>query len=667
MRIYNQLGSPTSPKKPSDEESSKDNQPKKSSALQEKMLKYQAVAAHEDENNESATIQPPLCKRPADMPEADINLKDRMAAWGYKDEPETPIEEEEKVVDGSDDEEGDEALSLADRMAKLREQADPNKFAQTKAQKEMEEAKRLQEEIELKKKLEEEARLKADRKAKGLACNRKASSAIQERMKAWGTGVGEEVPEVAEEEVTSAGEADKGVENDKDNTPAEDEEEEVTKSSKQRPFVRPADMPETPKLRDFMNAYKEGSTREFAKPSTPSDLPVGMGKSQKERVAQWGSGTPVKEEAVATVEEKEGEKVDLAHPLAGVEAAKEDVQVKSQTRPADMPETPNLLKERMAQWGGGGGAATVDEAPAVVDEKVKDEEETTKDNKGEVLPEDKPRVSYTKETTEDDNGEGQKPRRSSALLEQKMNAYMRQSSKELEPTTSPKPKKPVDMPEVSHLTDKLSAYKMVGSGENTEPSSYKKPIDMPEVPKLKDFMNAYKEGSTREFTKATGGRPSDLPAGGKSLKDMMNAYKEGSTREFKVEKPSAPADLPTEYSAKAKTMTKVWEQGAEEKEEGKEKDNDSDLAVCSNVLKEKMAAWEKSGAAETGDDEVDADTAALLDSALKLSSEERKEELLDIVNDRTISPEARVARIYEKISLMKADDIVINKDKSIEQ
>ena len=102
-------------------------------------------------------------------------------------------------------------------------------------------------------------------------------------------------------------------------------------------------------------------------------------------------------------------------------------------------------------------------------------------------------------------------------------------------------------------------------------------------------------------------------------------------------------------------------------EDGKEKDNDSDLAVCSNVLKEKKAAWEKSGVAETGDDEVDADTAALLDSALKLSSEERKEELLDIVNDRTISPEARVARIYEKISLMKADDIVINKDKSIEQ
>ena len=202
MRIYNQPPSPPAktsvitPPKATGKSSSKP------SALQERMMKYQQVVAKSSEEG----IHNSSLRSSIDKPTLHIDIKERMAAWGHKDveedesPPEDIIQEKEREVEA-------EPLSLAERMAKYREESSPDKFEKKRAkEEETEKLMKLREEEDKLQKMKEEEERKFNAN-KVLRVNpRRASNAIKERMKAWGYNPEEEEEEVPETKVESEGE-----------------------------------------------------------------------------------------------------------------------------------------------------------------------------------------------------------------------------------------------------------------------------------------------------------------------------------------------------------------------------------------------------------------------------------------------------------------------------
>jgi len=579
MRIYNSpQTSPTPSKKISNDGPSKSKTPKKLSLLQEKMLAYQNKAAEAEE-----VYTPTSHARRDTYQNANIDLKDRMSKWEKKQpEPEieqpvlddVAVEEEEIVVE-------EEPLSLADRMEKYKEQSAPDKFTKTKAQQEIEEAKRMKEEEELRLKKEEEERLKP--KMVKVA-SRRASSEIQKRMAAWGEKVDEE-PEVpapiVEESIMEEDKDDIDIEQD---TPIVNDDEPVTKSPRQAPYKRPADMPETSNL-------------------------------LKERMACWGGGAKEKEE-VSSAEEVSTEKKEV------------DVVDEIAARVAEMVED----------------KPTTDELPPTANDEPK------------------PLTART-------------PRKS-ALLEAKLNAYTQGATDE---NTDPSPyeKKPIDMPDVPKLNDKMNAYTKAGKADDQSTTPKKtKPIDMPVTPNssLRDKMNAYKAGSTREFSRSAGATDLDPELSSSVLKSRMAAWEQGQVgdEEDKDEddhvKEAELAHLICSGALKEK-MSEYTKAGAAHEQTEASAPTDLPPELSQNLLKNKLNAYKQVVSTPTEDGhedtitknvDVDEDTAALLSSAMALANEKRKHELLEIMRDRTLTKEARAERIYEKISCIRADDIIID-------
>jgi len=584
MRIYNSpQTSPTPSKKISNDgpSNSKSSTPKKLSLLQEKMLAYQNKAAEAEE-----VYTPTSHARRDTYQNANIDLKDRMAAWEKQPEPEieqpildddVAVVEEEVVVE-------EEPLSLADRMAKFKAQSAPDKFAKTKAQQEIDEAKRIKEEEELRLKKEEEERLKP--KMVKVA-SRRASSEIQKRMAAWGERVDEdsEVPApIVEESIMEEDKDDIDIEQD---TPIVNDEP-VTKSPRQTPYKRPADMPETSSL-------------------------------LKERMACWGGSAKEKEEEHSSeVSTEKKEEVDVVDQIAA--------------RVAEMTED----------------KPTTDEVSLAAN--------------------DEPKPQAAQRTT---------PRKS-ALLEAKLNAYTQAGATDENTDPLPYTKKPIDMPDVPNLTEKLSAYTEAGKLPDDTDSTPKKtkPIDMPVTPNssLRDKMNAYKAGSTREFSRSAGATDLDPELSSSVLKSRMAAWEQGQLGDEEDEdeddhvKEAELAHLLCSGALKEK-MSEYTKAGAAQEQTEASAPTDLPPELSQNLLKKKLNAYKQvvSTPTEEGQEDtitknvdVDEDTAALLSSAMALANEKRKHELLEIMRDRTLTKEARAERIYEKISCIRADDIIID-------
>jgi len=585
MRIYNSpQTSPTPSKKISNDgpSNNKSTTPKKLSLLQEKMLAYQNKAAEAEE-----VYTPTSHARRDTYQNANIDLKDRMSKWEKQPEPEieqpvfedVAVEEEEIVVE-------EEPLSLADRMAKYKAQSAPDKFTKTKAQQEIDEAKRMKEEEELRLKKEEEERLKP--KMVKVA-SRRASSEIQKRMAAWGEKVDEE-PEV----------------------PAPIVEESVMEEDKEDESENNMD-PDT----SIVNDEPE--------PESPRQAPY--------------------------------------------------------KRPADMPETSNLLKERMACWGGGAKEKEEEHSAEEVSTEKKEEVDVVDEIAARVaeMTEDKPPTDELPPTANDEPKPQAAPRttpRKSALLEAKLNAYTQATDENIDP--SPYKKKPIDMPDVPKLNDKLSAYTKAGTLPDDTDSTpkKKKPIDMPVTPNssLRDKMNAYKAGSTREFGRSAGATDLDPELSSSVLKSRMEAWEQGQVgdEEDKDEddhvKEAELAHLLCSGALKEK-MSEYTKAGAAHEQTEASAPTDLPPELSQNLLKNKLIAYKQVVSTPTEDGhedaitknvDVDEDTAALLSSAMALANEKRKHELLEIMRDRTLSKEARAERIYEKISCIRADDIIID-------
>ena len=349
MRIYNQPPPPQAktsvitPSKASGKSSSKP------SALQERMMKYQQVVAESSEEGIYSSLRSSI-----DKPTLHIDMKERMAAWGHKDveedkaPPEDIIQEEEK-----EEEVEVEPISIAERMAKYREESSPDKFEKKRAkEEETEKLMKLREEEDKLQKMKEEEERKSNAK-KVLSVNpRRASNAIKERMKAWGYNPEEE--EVPETKVESVG----------DDAPP-DENENVCDTSE----------PESPKhtrevstkLKERMSAFDNknivdavttvvGEVSEpAAEPTSPTHVKE-VSSNLKERMSAFsntGDGNveatlPKKPIQISEVAPNILEEKMKAYKRAGSSSR----ELKP-TPPTDLPPrelTSSLLKEKLNVW-----------------------------------------------------------------------------------------------------------------------------------------------------------------------------------------------------------------------------------------------------------------------------------------------------------------------------